>query len=116
MSTTRASAHSAACAQSSVNEATISSPTAERGADRQPADRVAQIGVVAAGDREQADLGEADDAVGEREGEAEVAERLRHAERAQEQSGHGREDDQPHRIVLRIDHARQPRVADPRPP
>jgi hypothetical protein len=88
----------------------------DRRAGEQPPDGVAEARVVAAGEHEQRDLREADDRVGAGEQERLVAERAGHAQRHDEERGHGGEHHQPHGALLRVDHARQPGVADPRPP
>ena len=61
-------------------------------------------------------MGGPHDAVGDGEGEGAVAEGLGDAERHDQEPGHGREHDEPDRALLGVDDARQPRVADPRPP
>ena len=57
-------------------------------ADHEPDRRVAQARVVAAGDDEQHDLHAAHEPVGDREQQRLVAERVRHAQRDDEQPGH----------------------------
>ena len=47
---------------------------------------------------------------------AEVAERLRHADRGDQHRRHRGEEDEPDRARLGVDHAGQPGVADPGPP
>ena len=74
---------------------------------------VAQAGVVAAGEHEQGDLREAHDRVGAGEQQRLVGERPRHAQRHHQERGHGGEHHQPHGALLGVDHAGQPRVADP---
>jgi hypothetical protein len=59
---------------------------------------------------------EADEPVRAREDECVVPERVRHGERGDEERGHRREHRDPHRALLGIDDARQPRIAAPRPP
>ena len=83
-----ASAQSAPCSAPSANAAAPISAAADRGADRQAEDGVAQLRVLAAGDDEQRDLGEAHDRVGDGEDRGAVAERGRHAQRADEQRRH----------------------------
>ena len=90
--------------------------TAERRAGREAVHRVAQARVVPARESEERELHEADDRVGGGEEQRRVVERLRHAEGDDEQRGHRDEDREPDDPFLRIDHARQPRVADPCPP
>ena len=116
MSRKRASAQSAPWARPSNSEAVASSPTATGGAGGQPEDRVAQRVVLGAGEHEERDLGAAHDAVDQREGERQVAEGFRHAERDEQQRRHRAEDDQAHRALLGVDHAGQPGVAGPGPP
>ncbi len=89
---------------------------ADRGADRESADRATQVGVVAAGEPKEHDLGGADDHVAAGEDEPEVVERLGDAERDHEQRRHRREHRQPNRPLLGIDDAGQPGVGGPGPP
>ena len=77
---------------------------------------MAQPVVVGAGEHEEGDVGDAEDAVGEGEGERQVAEGLRNAEGDDQQRRHRGEDHQPRRHLLRIDDAGQPGVSDPAPP
>ena len=100
----------------SKSEAQASRATADRGADREADDAAAQLGVVGAGEDEEGDVEDAEDADRQREGEAEVAEGLRHAERGDQHRRHRGEDHQPDRALLGVDHAGQPGVADPGPP
>ena len=72
--------------------------------------------VIRVGEPEEHDLAEADDRVRGGEGERRAVERARDGERRDEQGGHGDEDRDPDRALLRVDDTRQPRVADPRPP
>ena len=81
-----------------------------------PTHRPPQPGIVPAGDQVERDVGGPDDAVGDGEGEGPVVEGLRHAQAHDQQPGHRPEDHQPDGALLRVDHARQPRVADPGPP
>ena len=92
-------------------------PDPDRGADRQPDHRTTQPGVVAAREHEQADVRDPDDAVGERRTSSARSPKASgtHSD-DQEQRRHRDEDHDPHRALLRIDDAGQPRVADPRPP
>ena len=85
-------------------------------ADEQPPDVAAQLRLVAARDQEEADLRVADDRVGAREQQRLVLERARDGERDDEERGHRGEHHEPHAALLGVDDARQPRVADPRPP
>ena len=91
-------------------------PTATAVLAARPEHRVAQAVVVGAGEHEEADVGDPDDAVGEGEDQGEVAEGFRHAERDDQQRGHRAEHDQPHRALLGVEHAGQPGVAGPGPP
>ena len=86
------------------------------GARRESEDPAAERRVVAAGQQEQRDVPDPHHAVGDGERERAVAERLRDAERDDEQAGHRAEHHDPDRALLGIDDARQPRVAHPRPP
>jgi hypothetical protein len=61
-------------------------------------------------------VGRSDHPVGHREGERLLIEGLGDAESSDEQSRHRREHDDPYGALLGIDHARQPRIAHPRPP
>ena len=72
--------------------------------------------VAAAGQHEEGDVRPADRSVGQGEFERELVEGLGHADRDDEEGGHGGEDRDAHRALLRIDDAGQPRVAGPRPP
>ena len=116
MSSASASAHSPPCSAPSANEAPTSRPDADRRADRQPDDRLAKRRVVAAGEHEQRDVRDPHDGVGEREDQRGVVERLGHAQPDDEQRRHRGEDHEPDGVLLGIDDARQPGVADPRPP
>ncbi len=116
MSRKSASAQSAPWARPSKSEAATQQRDGERGAAGEPEHRVAQGVVVGAGEHEEADVGDAEDAEGEGEGQRQVAEGLRHAERGDQQRRHRAEDDQPHGALLGVDHAGQPGVADPGPP
>ena len=55
-------------------------------------------------------------AVGERELERALAERLGHGQRGDQERRHRGEHDEAHRALLGIDDARQPRVSGPGPP
>jgi len=68
---------------------------------------------VAAGKPKEADVRDSDDPVRERKRQREVAEGSRDAEGHQERSGHRHEQHRAHLVLLGIDHAREPRVADP---
>ena len=70
-------------------------------------------GSSAARDQEQPDLRDAHDPVRARERERVVVERSRDAERRDEHRRHRGEDRDPDRALLRVDDARQPRVARP---
>ena len=89
---------------------------ADRGAHREADDGVAEPRVVAAGEDEQRDVRGPHAAVGDGQGQAEVTERVGHAQRRDEQRGHRGEHHQTHPALVGVDHAGQPRVADPRPP
>ena len=88
----------------------------DRGAGGEADHRAAQVVVVGAGEPEEGDVGGAEDADREGEGEAEVAEGLLDAERDDQHRRHRREDDQADRALLGVDDAGQPGVADPGPP
>jgi hypothetical protein len=79
-------------------------------------DRTPQRRLVAAGDGEQRDLGGPNGAIGAGEQHGLVAECLRHAQRHHQQCGHRTEDREANDALLWVDHAREPGVADPRPP
>ena len=89
---------------------------ADRGSSREAEDGLAEGGIVAARDQEQTDLGEADDAVRAREQQRVVSERARHTECDDQESSHRDEHHETDAALLRVEHARQPGVADPRPP
>jgi len=89
---------------------------ADRRAAGQAHHRMAQPRVLAAGNREQHDVRSAHRRVGAGEQQRLRAERARHTERRDEKRGHRREHRQPHQPLLRVNHARQPRVPAPRPP
>ncbi len=91
-------------------------PGADGGAAGEPDHRFAQRLVVAAGQHEQHDVRRAHDRVGAREQQRLVAERARDADRGDQERGHRDEDHEPHGSLLGVDDARQPGVADPRPP
>ncbi len=116
MSSTSASAHNPPC----------SGPVGERCGDQQrgsesraagEADRrLAQAGIVAAGEHEQRDVRSPYDRVSTGEQQAGVAEHVGHAERRHEQPRHGGEDREPDDALLGVDDAGQPGIADPAPP
>ena len=89
---------------------------ADEGRAREPGDRAPQAGVVAARDQEEPDVRGAHGAVGDRELDRAIAERVGHRERRHEHRRHRREHRQPDRPVLGIDDARQPGVTGPGPP
>ena len=111
-----ASAQSAPWSAPSVRPAATMIATAIAVLAARPFTEWRRLGVVPACEREQRELHEAHDPVGAGEEQRRVVERLRHAEGDDEQRGHRDEDRDPDDPFLRIDHARQPRVADPRPP
>ena len=88
----------------------------DRGADREVEQRATHCGVIAAGDHEQRDVAQPDEAIGNGEAQGAVAEGLRHRDRDDEQPGHDDQHHDSYRAFFGLDDARQPRVADPRPP
>lgn len=86
---------------------------AECGARRQSDDGVAQTGIVTTGEDEQGDVSGPHAAVGRGEDQTELAVGVRHAQRRHQQRSHGGKEDESHRPFVRVDHARQPGVADP---
>ena len=95
----------------------MSSAHADRRADREPEHRAAQARVVAAGEQEQRDVRGAHDPVGAARTRAPRSlERVRHAQRHDQQRRHRREHHEPDRALLGVDDAREPGVAGPRPP
>ena len=94
----------------------MSSPTPMVGADREPDHRAAEQRLVAAREQEEADMGDPDDRVRACERERVVAERTGDGQRGDDHRRHRGEDHDPHRTLLGIDDARQPRVARPGPP
>ena len=78
-------------------------PDADRGAHLERPDRLAQVGVVAAGQQEERDMGGTNDPVGDRELDREVAVGLRDADRGDQQAGHRREHRDSHRVVLGVE-------------
>ena len=89
---------------------------ADRGSSARPSTDWRKSGIVAARDQEQTDLGEADDAVRAREQQRVVPERARHTECDDQESSHRHEHHETDAALLRVEHARQPGVPDPRPP
>jgi len=87
-----------------------------RRAEGEPGYRVAHRRVAAAGEHVEQDVAAPHDGIGQREGDGPVAEGLGDAEGDDEQAGHRREHGQANRPLLGVDHAGQPRVADPGPP
>jgi hypothetical protein len=88
----------------------------DRGAGGQRDHGVAQAVVVGAGEHEEGDVRRPHDPVDQREGEAEVAEGIRHAERDEQQRRDRPEHHQPHRPLLGVEDAGQPGIAGPGPP
>ena len=106
----------AACTPPSTNDAPTSSPmtTAVLIAKARTQRRMA--GSSAADDPVEGDVARAHHAVGDGEAEGAVTERLRNTERDDEQTGHRDEHHEANPAFLGLDQAREPRVADPRPP
>jgi len=88
----------------------------DRAADRQAQDRAAEVWIAAARDQEQDDVTGPNHAVGDGERQGPVTERLRHAQRDDQEPGDHTEHRDPYRALLRIDDAGQPGVRGPRPP
>ncbi len=81
-----------------------------------PRDRATERRVVTAGHDEQDDVRAADHRVRAGEQEPQVAERLGNAQRHHQRRRHRGEDREADDALLGVDHARQPRIAHPRPP
>jgi hypothetical protein len=88
----------------------------DRRADREVEHRPSKGSVVTAREKEQRDVGRAHHSVCDRERERPFVECLRDAQRRDQQPRHRREEREPHRALLRIDDAREPRVCRPGPP
>ena len=116
MSSRIASSQTEPWATPSRREATTSRPTPIALLIASPTTDLRRLGIVAAGEQEEGDLARPDDGVGDGEGEGEVVERLRDAERDHQQPGHRAEDREADGPLLGVDDAGQPGVADPGPP
>ena len=91
-------------------------PDHDRGGAGEGEDCAPKAGLMAADDQVEGDVTQAHHAVGDGEAECAVTEGIRDREGDDDQTGHRAQHHDPNRALLRLDEARQPRIADPCPP